>query len=76
MTETNDLSLLSGYTGMSFNELIELDCITFRMLLRDAFIHKMSQTEEGREYLENCWIIRQTEPDRAKLRKNLRGQNA
>ena len=38
------------------------------MLLRDAFIYKQSQTKEGREYLEECWILEQTEPDREALR--------
>lgn len=55
---------------MSFSELMQIDCITFKMLLRDAFINRMRQSEEGREYLENCWLIKQTEPDRAKLRRN------
>ena len=57
---------------MSFAELMMLDCITFKMLLRDAYINRMGQTEEGREYLESCWLITQTEPDRAKLRKQFK----
>lgn len=64
--------LVSTYTGMSFSELMGVDCITFKMLLRDAFINKMRQTEEGREYLENCWLIKQTEPNRAELRKQFK----
>jgi len=63
---------VSGYTGMNFSELMQVDCITFKMLLRDAFINRMRQNEEGREYLENCWLITQTEPDRAKLRKEFK----
>jgi hypothetical protein len=39
------------------------------MLVRDAFIDRMSKTEDGRDYLEQCWILKQTEPDTAKLRK-------
>jgi hypothetical protein len=39
------------------------------MLVRDAFIDRMSQTEDGRDYLEQCWILKQTEPDTAKLKK-------
>ena len=70
MTQTDDLHLIAEYTGMSFPELMQIDCITFKMLLRDAFINKMRQTEEGREYLENCWLIKQTEPDRARLRRD------
>ena len=64
------MHLIAEYTGMSFSELMQIDCITFKMLLRDAFINRMRQSEEGREYLENCWLIKQTEPDRAKLRRN------
>ena len=39
------------------------------MLVRDAFIDRMSKTEDGRDYLEQCWTLKQTEPDTAKLRK-------
>lgn len=60
---------MSDYTGLNFNEVIELDCITFKMLVRDAFIDRMSQTEDGRDYLEQCWVLKQTEPDTAKLKK-------
>ena len=72
MTATDDLHMISQYTGMNFAELMLLDCITFKMLLHDAFINKMRQSEEGREYLENCWLIKQTEPDRAQLRKQFK----
>ena len=36
---------------------------------RDAFIHNMNQTEEGRKYLENAYYYKQTKPDRARLRE-------
>jgi len=29
------------------------------------------QTEKGQEYLENCWRIEQTEPDREKIRDKI-----
>jgi len=63
------LRLVSEYTGLNFNEVIELDCITFKMLFRDAFVDFMSRTEEGRDYLEQCWILKQTEPNKRALRK-------
>lgn len=72
MTATDDLHLIAEYTGMNFAELMAVDCITFKMLLRDAFINRMRQSEEGREYLENCWLINQTEPDRKTLRKQFK----
>lgn len=74
MTSTGDLKLVSDYTGLNFNEVIELDCITFKMLVRDAFVDMMSRTEEGRDYLEQCWILTQTKPDTAKLRKLSEGK--
>ena len=69
ITETGDIKLISDYTHLNFNEVVQLDCVTYKILARDAIIDKLSQTEEGREYLENCWVLRQTEPDREKLRE-------
>lgn len=63
------LKMVADYTGLNFNEAIELDCITFKMLVRDSFIDMMSKTEEGRDYLEQCWILKQTEPDTVKLKR-------
>lgn len=41
----------------------------YLLLLRDAVIHSLSQTKSGRDYLNNAWILTQTEPDRKALRK-------
>ena len=35
---------------------------------RDAYIYKLSRTEEGQEYLNNAWRMEQTKPEREKLR--------
>ena len=37
---------------------------------REAYIHYLNQTEEGRKYLEDCYFYVQTEPDRKSLRAN------
>ena len=63
------LKMVADYTRLDFNEVVELDCITFKLLLRDAFIDMMSRTEEGRDYLEQCWILKQTDPDTVRLRE-------
>lgn len=57
------------YTGLNLNEiqLMELDKYLFYM--REAYIYSLNQTEKGREYLQNCWRIKQTRPDRQALRK-------
>lgn len=60
---------VAQYSGLSFVEIEELRIDVYFLLLRDAFIFEKSKTEEGREYLENCWILEQTEPDRRSLRK-------
>ena len=61
--------MVADYTRLDFNEVVELDCITFKLLLRDAFIDMVSRTEEGRDYLEQCWILKQTDPDTVRLRE-------
>lgn len=61
--------LVSEYSGLNFLEIEDLPIDTYLLLMRDAFINKQNQSEAGREYLEKCWILEQTEPDRKALRK-------
>lgn len=42
---------------------MELDILTFNRLLRDALCIKLQETESGRDYLKDCWRLKQTEPD-------------
>lgn len=63
---------MADYTGLNFLQVESLDYLTYLTWRRDAFIHKMSQTEKGQEYLDNAWRMEQTEPDRAALRRKLR----
>jgi len=73
ITETEDLKLVSDYSSLDFDECLNLDCYTYKLLLRDAYIHKLKQSEQGREYLENCYVLQQTEPDRKTLKKQYGG---
>lgn len=61
--------LVSEYTGLTLYEVRELDYLHYLTMRRDAFIHKLNQTEKGREYLDNAWRMEQTEPDRPALRR-------
>ena len=54
-------------------EIEGLDYIDYLQLKRDAFIYKQSQTEYGREYLENAYRLEQTTPDREGLRRFKKG---
>ena len=57
------------YTGLNIWEIGEMDTDEYMYYLRDAFIHNMNQTEDGRKYLENAYYYKQTKPDRARLRE-------
>ena len=50
-------------------EVEELDFLDYLLYRRDAFIHKMNQSEKGVEYLNNAWRLEQTKPDRDTLRE-------
>lgn len=63
--------MVSAYTGLSFKEIGELNYITFLEWRRDAYIHRLEQTEEGQEYLRNAWRMTQTKPNRGALRRKL-----
>lgn len=66
--------LVSDYGNMSFFDIQYLDIDDYMLLRRDAFIHLLSQTDEGNEYLENAWRLQQTEPDRKALREHFGGE--
>ena len=61
--------LVADYTGLNFLQVGRLDYLRFLTWRRDAYIYRLSQTEQGQEYLDNAWRMEQTEPDRAALRK-------
>ena len=60
--------LVAQYTGINILQVQELDYLDHLTYRRDAFIHRMSQTEEGEKYLNNAWRLVQTKPDRDSLR--------
>lgn len=66
---------MADYSGLNLREVEALDYLTYLTWRRDAFIHKWSQTEKGREYLDNAWRMEQTKPDREALRKKLRKED-
>jgi hypothetical protein len=57
------------FTGFNFVQIAELDVFEYWAILRDAVIYKYMQTQEGLEYLEKCWMLEQTKPDRERLRE-------
>ena len=61
--------MVAKYTGLNFWEVEELDLDVYLFMARESVIYFNSQTESGREYLENCWRMTQTKPDRQQLRE-------
>lgn len=58
------------YLHISIFELQKLPIDIYLYFMREAYITNLSSTEEGREYLNNCWRLEQTKPDREKIRSN------
>lgn len=64
--------MVSKYTGFNFYEVDELNVFEYWLYLRDAIIYEYSKSENGLEYLEKCWIMEQTTPDRTSLRNRFK----
>lgn len=71
-TLTRGEKLVIDYTGLNIWQVQELDLDLYLFFMREAFIHEMNQTKEGRKYLENCWRISQTEPERKAIREKFK----
>ena len=74
ITETEELKKVSDYSGLNFSDCLSLGMDTYKLLFRDAFIHDLKQSKEGREYLEDCWLLTQTAPDIDKLKEIFGGE--
>ncbi|WP_242850468.1 hypothetical protein [Clostridium botulinum] len=68
---TIEEKIVCEYTGYTFYQLEDLEAFEYWLLLRDAIVYNYTQTEAGREYLENCWRLEQTKPDRKSLREKV-----
>lgn len=66
---TRPEKLVMDYCHINIYEVQEMEIDIYLFFLREAMIFENSKSEEGREYLRNCWRIEQTKPDRQKLRE-------
>ena len=62
---------MAEYAGLNLLQVRELNYVQYLIWRRDAYIHMLSRTEAGQEYLDNAWRMEQTKPDRPSLRKKL-----
>lgn len=58
------------YLHINIFELQELPIDIYLFFMREAYIANLSTTDEGKEYLNNCWRLEQTKPDRENIRRN------
>ena len=58
------------YSGIDFLSQKEMNLVEYLSVARDSYIASLNKTEEGRDYLERCWVAVQTKPDRDALRRN------
>lgn len=66
---TRPEKLVMDYCHINIYEVQEMEIDIYLFFLREAMIFENSQTEEGRKYLEDCFRIEQTKPDRKRLRE-------
>ena len=61
--------MVAHWANIPITQVGELPFLTYMQYLRDSFIDRMNQTEEGVTYLDNAWLISQTKPDREASRR-------
>ncbi len=69
VTATKGEKLVMDYLNINIFDVQIMPIDIFLFYMREAYIHLLSQTEKGREYLYNCYRMEQTKPDRKSLRK-------
>ncbi len=62
-TSTSEIKAISDYSGLTFNEVLNLPLSLYLLYRRDAWIHNNMRSEKGKEFLKALWRLRQTEPD-------------
>lgn len=65
--------LVADFANISITAVQSLNYVDYLILRREALIHSLSKTAEGREMLEDAYCFEQTEPDRASLRSWFNG---
>lgn len=55
--------LVIEYSGLSYNEVLDLPCDTYLLMLKNATLDKLNSTQEGRDYLKKIKRLNTTEPD-------------
>ena len=57
------------YTGLDVHAAWDLPCDLYLLFYKNWYIGRLSQTEEGRQYLDDCKRLKQTRLDKKALEK-------
>lgn len=64
--------LVIDYLNISIFDIQDMPIDIYLFFMREAFLTKMMETKEGRDYLADCWRLEQTKPDRQKIREKIK----
>lgn len=65
----------ADFANMSIPEALQLPLNEYLQYLRDGYIYATMRRPGGLEYLEECWLMEQTTPDRKALRSKFEVQS-
>ena len=65
---TGKYKIVAEYARISIADVLELTVTEYLPYLRDAVIYNSLQSKEGREWLDNAWLLEQSDVDRQALR--------
>lgn len=57
------------YSGMNYNEVLELPLDVFLLMRKHYIIDKLMETEEGQQYLKDCERLTQKDIDITNLKR-------
>nr|DAE66290.1 MAG TPA: hypothetical protein [Caudoviricetes sp.] len=72
--DTRAEKLVIDYLNISIFDVQEMPIDLYLYFMRESYIYMLSQTENGRKYLEDCYRMTQTKPDRKKIREKIKSQ--
>jgi hypothetical protein len=60
---------ISNYTGLNFNEVLNLNYGAYLLYRKESWIDVMNQSKKGKELLKNLWRYKQTDADEQKIKE-------
>ena len=66
---TSELRRISRFTGLNFNDVLDLPYSMYLLYKKESWIDSWMQTEDGREFLSTLWRLQQTKADTKKIRE-------